>query len=1843
MQNPDAPAIVADAISAVAEMSPQQTDGKWLEHLTVRVGPHIKEWDIARCYLWDEWPEREQIFPRTTGQDIGIDVVAVRRGDGKHIAIQCKSRQLDADGRGAPIGKGETDKFASTSAGEFWAERWVVTNGDNPISGNTQQAVSMTGKPLKMVNIANDLQQQAAAFSDEECPHCAPNPDGADVRQTRTCMQNEAIAASVGILQEHARSNSGGLPEGQARGKIILPCGTGKTRISLRIVEKLTPKGALSIVLCPSIALVAQIRREYLQHAAKDIRALAVCSDETAGYDIKKESTRNTAADPTLDNSNVSAAEVKGPVTTSPDEIARWIRDGRETDQRSVIFGTYQSGSRLAEALQETGVTACVLIADEAHRTAGLRRKRKAGAGTLTDEERRIRDFTLCHDNGAFPATYRVYQTATPRIYDTRNANQDQASDWIVRTMDDETVFGVELYRKSYMEAVNNGWLSDYRIIALGINDQKAYDQANLLAVKAFMQANKMTDEAFEQANGMGVEAFLRANGMGAAAFRQANLLAADTKSKGRRALTTTDYLRGLAFALAMGGATQNRERGTVPIKSCIAFMNTVDKSKNMAQDLETDAVQQWVQGWLNENGDGRTAAPYSLEHLDATSNVATRENAKLLLAEASEAQPHGIINVGIFGEGTDSPSLSAVAFLEARRSPIDVIQAVGRAMRIAPGKETGYIICPILIPPNVDPEHWLSTSNMEEGWAELGQILQAMRAHDQRIEDKLSDLLQLYIPKPPDVQRTIVAIASGEDKRIQYREHEGPPGTAQEAVERVLDGKSTLSKEFHPIMEPQVGDTPGSGPPPTPSPAGATPCIAESGQSEYQTGEPAPAGEPTQIVTGKKNSDGSSELRMDTVARGKPAPDGTRGPVDIQKSKNKAKSMINKGEGVRLKTGQERKARPTREERAERHAFQMLMMSGMSEYGDAIKMNLLAKSGLVDNRVVRDLNILESSIKEAAHHMRNDGLQPALDRHFGLDNLNVKSRNNQADGCTIAALLLMNAAMLHQRIANGRWLPGVKDLAAVKNDVNVVRLVLREWYGIMRRDFRPVLEPAVNAIESVEDTGKLAGLERALRHIAAEAERIAETYADMGADHAGPLFNRVMGNQASDGAFFTRPVAASIAARLTLDAGGDADWTDAGVWRDYKTVDLACGSGTLLAAMLTDMKRRARAQGAGEPQIAELQKLAVEDTVKGLDINPVSLQLAASQLTAGNQEIRYRQMGLHLMPYGPQADSAAPVAAGTLELLAQKAIVPRDRELNLADDRIQSQTIWNQQDDAELEDAVDAAKDARIVIMNPPFTNRTKMGEKYPDLVKQALRQRTNNLEQGLVNSDPELRGFVDKNSIGPLFTALADKCLSKLSGVLTMVEPTIALTAPSKQNKRLLLASRYHIHTVLTCHQPGQINLSQNTNINESIIVATRHAGAKPPTRFINLDRLPVDDAEVDDLHRCLTDCARGVIANGWGEICEWPAELIAAGDWTPAIWRSPELAQAAAKFADDESMHSIKAAGLSPMETGRLLRGSFERAAAGTPGSFPILGSKGADAQTRIESQPDEHWIPKQRDEGIREANGGTYPEADKVLAKVGYLLITAGQDNSTGRLTATAADTAYVGNGWMPVDGLTATEAKALAVFINSTPGRLQLMRNLGKKLAFPTYSTAEAGNIRIPDVKDGRTRQILAECWERTRDVDVPQFRDGECGVRRQWDEAVAEALGWDGAELGRLRGLLHQEPHVRGLGYNQYGDAVAVAPAERARFRELADQWESETVLLSSSDRATEHPAYQAIVGMGQPAVPLILERMQSQGGHWFHALRGITNADPVQPADRGKVAAMQESWLQWGADNGYV
>jgi len=93
----------------------------------------------------------------------------------------------------------------------------------------------------------------------------------------------------------------------------------------------------------------------------------------------------------------------------------------------------------------------------------------------------------------------------------------------------------------------------------------------------------------------------------------------------------------------------------------------------------------------------------------------------------------------------------------------------------------------------------------------------------------------------------------------------------------------------------------------------------------------------------------------------------------------------------------------------------------------------------------------------------------------------------------------------------------------------------------------------------------------------------------------------------------------------------------------------------------------------------------------------------------------------------------------------------------------------------------------------------------------------------------------------------------------------------------------------------------------------------------------------------------------------------------------------------------------------------------------------------------------------------------------------------------------------------------------------------------------------------------------------------------------------------------------------------------------RDRFRSLAQQWRNETQWLSSTTEVAMNPAYQAIIGMGAEALPMILEDLRQNSGHWFWALKAISNEDPVVPRDRGSIKKMKGAWLQWGQTKGLV
>lgn len=90
------------------------------------------------------------------------------------------------------------------------------------------------------------------------------------------------------------------------------------------------------------------------------------------------------------------------------------------------------------------------------------------------------------------------------------------------------------------------------------------------------------------------------------------------------------------------------------------------------------------------------------------------------------------------------------------------------------------------------------------------------------------------------------------------------------------------------------------------------------------------------------------------------------------------------------------------------------------------------------------------------------------------------------------------------------------------------------------------------------------------------------------------------------------------------------------------------------------------------------------------------------------------------------------------------------------------------------------------------------------------------------------------------------------------------------------------------------------------------------------------------------------------------------------------------------------------------------------------------------------------------------------------------------------------------------------------------------------------------------------------------------------------------------------------------------------------QFTRLAAVWREETYPLSSSRQIIAHPAYQAIIALGSAVVPLLLRELEREPDHWFAALRTLTGANPVPVEQQGQIAAMAQTWICWGKEQGY-
>lgn len=384
------------------------------------------------------------------------------------------------------------------------------------------------------------------------------------------------------------------------------------------------------------------------------------------------------------DEGDLSTIDLTEPATTDAATLARRMASGRHAKARmTVVFATYQSIEVVAKAQAELGLMEFdLIVCDEAHRTTGV-----TLAGV--DESH----FVKVHDNAYLRARKRLYMTATPRVFGDEVRRKARDVEAVLADMGDETTYGPELHRLGFGDAVEADLLTDYKVLVLAVEEQ--YVAENFQSAMA---------------------------------------------ESGEIALGDAAKLIGCWNGLAMNfGAGELGVPDAAPMQRAVAFAKDIKASKQAAASFPVMVDRALQDEVATRESSPSEALRVQAAHVDGTMGIHER-NAHL--AWLKEEPPVGVCrvltNARCLSEGVDVPALDAVLFLTPRGSQVDVVQSVGRVMRRAPGKQSGYIILPIVVPSGVAPEEALRDN---ERYRVVWQVLQALRSHDERFHAMVNQI----------------------------------------------------------------------------------------------------------------------------------------------------------------------------------------------------------------------------------------------------------------------------------------------------------------------------------------------------------------------------------------------------------------------------------------------------------------------------------------------------------------------------------------------------------------------------------------------------------------------------------------------------------------------------------------------------------------------------------------------------------------------------------------------------------------------------------------------------------------------------------------------------------------------------------------------------------------------------------------------------------------------------------------------------------------------------------------------------------------------------------------------
>ena len=778
-----------------------------------------------------------------------------------------------------------------------------------------------------------------------------------------------------------------------------------------------------------------------------------------------------------------------------------------------------------------------------------------------------------------------------------------------------------------------------------------------------------------------------------------------------------------------------------------------------------------------------------------------------------------------------------------------------------------------------------------------------------------------------------------------------------------------------------------------------------------------------------------------------------------------------------------------------------------LKEAEQGIYAHVAAASGLgKPGQLVADE--IADAVRRASAILQEEELESPLAEALDL----VPEDDGGAKGiCVVAALMLCNACLLQRRLRDEPQMKTIVRLDRVSGAENPKEVLAIAWESILDKDYVPVFQPALAVLAALPNRD---AIKDAIRDVAECANRVADSLSELGYDHAGPLYHRILGSAKSDGAFYTNNLSAVMLSRLAFTEHF-VDWSDRDAVQKLRILDPACGTGTLLMAALQTIKARlSHRHELGEDESNAIHRQLVEDVLCGLDINQHAIQLAACNMTLGAPTVDYQRMNLVTMPHGPQADGTP--KAGSLEILTA-ADDAQDLRAMIAPRR-SLQTL----DAAQVSDSKEIGfplHDLDVVIMNPPFTESKKRGRKFGAHVLRRMQQRELDIRDSLQRRDALAGRVISINSIRTFFAPLAERLLHSERGVLAKVLPVAGCIGGSGLAERRFLAERFHIERIVTTHDPRRIAFSENTGIHECLLICRRRSPQdRPPTEFVSLGRMPRTAQEAVEAAEALS----AGTYDHWGRRCLWPADRVQAGDWTPVQWYDGQLAEVLTHL---EGHPDFVPAG-SVFKTGatqQAAQDSWKRGTHEDPSQqVRVFATVSAKVRHSMLGEPEQPVVPGGRRVHLH----------DRVLQSKGNLMLATRFDTVSGLLTALWTEVPTFGFGWMPATALGRSYEQALCAWWNSTPGRLLLLNRRGKKLTYPKWSVEHVTSVPCPSPETPGSA-ALAKAWQETRRLSLLPMRQApECAVRRVVDGAAALALGVEQDVLADWRRRLAAEPTI---------------------------------------------------------------------------------------------------------------